>query len=200
MRPLAESAPANYYYAFMAAKACRLLENYREMAVYIDQALNSKPDAREAQLLKGQFLLKTGELRKAKTLLARLKFNYYNLEYSLTYAEVLLKLNDRDAEKYLYEVFSQNQWHPGVNKLLGLFQMQKERQCPELDQPRHPQRPGAAGLAKRIPGQVQFSDPAVFSHFRSQENSMAGEPAHPAGRNPAERRKREAAGAGRGVP
>ena len=125
MRPLAQATPGNYYYAFMTAKACFLLENYQEMATYINQALNVKPESREALLLKGQYLLKTGELRKAKTLLGKLKFNYYNPEYSLTFAEVLYKLNDRDAEKYLYEVFSQNQWSPGVNKLLGLFQIKK---------------------------------------------------------------------------
>lgn len=125
MRPLAEVAPANYYFALMTARACLRLDDCQEMGTYINQALNLKPESREAQLLKGQYLLKIGELRKAKALLGKLKFNYYNLEYSLTFAEVLYKLNDRDAEKYLYEVFSQNQWHPGINKLLGLFHMKK---------------------------------------------------------------------------
>ena len=37
-----------------------------------------------------------------------------------------MQLKDRDAEKYLYEVFSQNPWHAGVNKLLGLFHLNKK--------------------------------------------------------------------------
>jgi len=126
MRPEAEAAPGNYYFAFMTARACLLLDDCREADAYINRALNLKPEAQETQLLKGQYLLKTGDLRKAKALLAKLKFNVYNPEYSLTYAEVLQKLNDRGAEKYLYEVFSQNQWHPGVNKLLGLLNVKKK--------------------------------------------------------------------------
>lgn len=126
MRPLAEAAPGNYYFAFMTARACLLLDECREMEAYLDQALNLKPESREAQLLKGQYLLKIGELRKAKVLLGKLKFAYYNPEYSRTFAEVLYKLDDRDAEKYLYEVFSQDQWDPGVNKLLGLLYMKRK--------------------------------------------------------------------------
>jgi len=126
VRPQAEAFPGNYYFAFMSARACQALDSCQEMGDYIDQALQIKPESREAQLLKGKFLLKTGELRKAKPLLGKLKFDYYNPEYALTYAEVLLKLDDRDAEKYLYEVFSQNQWDPRVNKLLGLFHSKKK--------------------------------------------------------------------------
>jgi tetratricopeptide (TPR) repeat protein len=126
MRPLTQAAPGNYYFAFMTARACLLLDDCQEMNTYLNQALNLKPDSLEAQLLKGQYLLKIGELRKAKALLGKLKFNYYNLEYSLTFAKVLVRLDDRDAEKYLYEVFSQNQWHPGINKLMGLFHQKKK--------------------------------------------------------------------------
>jgi tetratricopeptide (TPR) repeat protein len=174
MRPLAEAAPANYYYAFMTARACRLLENYRDMAVYIDQALNSKPDAREAQLLKAQFLLKTGELRKAKTLLAKLKFNYYNLEYSLTYAEVLFKLGDRDAEKYLYEVFSQNQWHPGVNKLLGLFQIKRNGNVQNWINRAILSGQDAQGLQKEFPAKFNFQSRPFFPIFEVKKIQWLG--------------------------
>ena len=126
MRPLAQATPGNYYFAFVAAKACLHLEDCQEMNTYLNQALNLRPESREAQLLKGQYLMKTGDLRKAKALLGKLKFSYYNLEYSLAFAEVLHRLNDGDAEKYLYEVFSQNQWHPGINKLMGLFHQKKK--------------------------------------------------------------------------
>jgi tetratricopeptide (TPR) repeat protein len=126
IRPEADAAPANYYYALQTARACLGLGDWADMSRYVEQALDARPQSREAQLLKGQLLLRTGELRKAKGLLGKLKFEYYNPEYSLTYAEVLMKLNDRDAEKYLYEVFSQNQWQPAVNEMLGLFHLKKK--------------------------------------------------------------------------
>jgi tetratricopeptide (TPR) repeat protein len=126
IRPEAEAAPANYYYALLTAKACLQLAGCQDTSTYINRALDLRPDSKEARLLNGQYLLKTGDLRKAKALLEKLKFNQYNPEYSMTFAEVLYKLNDRDAEKYLYEVFSQNQWEPGVNKLMGLFYLKKK--------------------------------------------------------------------------
>lgn len=126
IRPESDRAPGNYYYALLAAKACLKLDGCPDSARYIERAMNDKPESREAQLLKARFLLKTGDLRKAKALLGKLKFDRYNPEYGLTFAEVLLQLKDRDAEKYLYEVFSQGQWQPTVNKLLGLFHLRKK--------------------------------------------------------------------------
>nr|MCU0237462.1 tetratricopeptide repeat protein [Acidobacteriota bacterium] len=126
IRPEADAAPGNYFYALQAARACLKLGDLDASARYSEQALTAKPASREAQLLKGQHLLRSGDLRKAKALLAKLKFDYYNPEYSLTYAEVLLQLKDREAEKFLYEVFSQNPWHAGVNKLLGLHHARKK--------------------------------------------------------------------------
>ncbi len=126
IRPETEAAPGNYYFALQAAKACLRLDACQDTPRFIGQALNARPDSKEAQLLKSQYLLKTGEFSKAKALLEKLKFNYFNPEFSLTFAEVLLKLKDRDAEKYLYEVFSQNPWLPGVNKLLGLYHLRKK--------------------------------------------------------------------------
>ena len=126
IRPEADAWPANYYYALSAAQASLMLEDGENAIRYIEQALNAKPASREAQLLKGRYLLLRGDLRPAKSLLAKLKFDYYNPEYSLTFAEVLLQLKDNDAEKYLYEVFSQTPWNAGVNKLLGLFHLRKK--------------------------------------------------------------------------
>jgi tetratricopeptide (TPR) repeat protein len=126
IRPESDRAPANYYYALLTAKACLKLDGCPDTSQYVERAISAKPESKEAQLLKARYLLKTDDLRKAKTLLGRLKFDRYNPEYAMTYAEVLLKLKDRDAEKYLYEVFSQNQWQPGVNKLLGLFHLRKK--------------------------------------------------------------------------
>jgi hypothetical protein len=126
IQPEADMAPANYYFALLTAQAFYQLGDWAELSAYIDQALKVKPDSQEGQLLLAQYFIKTGDLKKAKKILEKLKFNYYNLEYGLTFAEVLTKLKDRDAEKYLYEVFSQNQWEPRINLLLGLYYSKKK--------------------------------------------------------------------------
>lgn len=121
--PLAEAAGKNFHFSSLAARAALALRDLPAAARFLDQAQAARPDSREAQLLRGQLLLAAGDPRKAKALLARLKFPAYNLEYSLTLAQALVQLKDRDAEKYLYEVFSQERWNPAVNKLLGLFHL-----------------------------------------------------------------------------
>ena len=157
MRPEADAAPGNYYFAYMTARACLLLDDCQETEAYIDRALKLMPESLPAQLLKGQYLLKTGDLRKARALLSKLNFKVYNPEYSLTYAEVLLRLNDRGAEKYLYEVFSQNQWDAGINKLLGRFHAKKKN----ADVQNWIKRAILSGqdpqqLQKEFPGEYQF--------------------------------------------
>ncbi len=127
IRPLAESMPKNYHYAFLAARAGLALGDLETAARFCEQSQNARPDSKEVQLLRGQLLLAAGDLRQAKSLLGKLKFDYYNPAYSLTLAEVLVKLKDRDAEKYLYEVFSQDPWHPVINKLLGLFHLKDKK-------------------------------------------------------------------------
>ncbi len=126
IRPEADAAPANYFYSLQVGRACLDLGDLDGASHYIGQALSAKPASREAQLLKGQHLLRSGDPRQAKALLAKLKFDYYNPEYSLTFAEALVQLKDRDAEKYLYEVFTQNPWQARVNKLLGRFHLNKK--------------------------------------------------------------------------
>jgi tetratricopeptide (TPR) repeat protein len=125
IKPESDNAPANHYFALLSARAFYQLENWTELSAYIERALKTKPDSKEGQLLLAQYSMKTGDLKKAKKTLEQLKFNYYNLEYALTYAEVLLKLKDNNSEKYLYEVFSQNQWEPRINQLLGLYHAKK---------------------------------------------------------------------------
>ena len=122
----ADNAPANYYFALLTARAFFQLDNWAELSAYIERALKIKPASREGQLLLAQYFMKTVDLKKARKILEKLKFDYYNLEYSLTFAEVLLKLKDSAAEKYLYEVFSQNQWDPHINLLLGLYHSKKK--------------------------------------------------------------------------
>ena len=118
--------------------------------------------------------MKTAELKKAKKILEKLKFNYYNLEYGLTFAEVLSKLKDSDAEKYLYEVFSQNQWEPRINLLLGLFHFKKKN--PNVQNWINRAILGGINpeeLKKEFPATYSFPILSVFSAFRCEENSMA---------------------------
>ena len=121
-----DEAPANYYFALLTARAFYQLENWSELSSYIARVLKVKPDSMEGQLLLAQHAMKTDDLKKAKKILEKLKFNYYNLEYGLTFAEVLTRLKDDNAEKYLYEVFSQNQWEPRINQMLGLYHAKKK--------------------------------------------------------------------------
>jgi tetratricopeptide (TPR) repeat protein len=126
IQPEADAAPANYYFTLLTARTFYQLGNWAELSTYIEHALKIKPDSKEAQLFLAKYCLKTNDLKKAKKILEKLKFNYYNLEFGLTFAEVLLKLKDNDAEKYLYEVFSQNQWEPQINLLLGMHHYKKK--------------------------------------------------------------------------
>ncbi len=125
IRPEADQSPDNYYFNLLAARALYRLDQLPAMAPYLEQALVSKPDSQEILLLKGRSLLAVGEFRKARSLLENLKFSRYNPEYSLLMGEVLLRLRDHKADKYLYEVFTQNRWDPAVNRLLGLYHLQR---------------------------------------------------------------------------
>ncbi|MCX6555308.1 MAG: hypothetical protein NTZ12_09915 [Candidatus Aminicenantes bacterium] len=126
IQPESEQSPANYYFALLTARAYYQLNDWAQLYPYLERALKVKPESKEGQLLLAQYFMKTGELKKSKKILEKLKFDYYNLKYGLTFAEVLTQLKDSNAEKYLYEVFSQNQWEPRINVLLGLHHLKKK--------------------------------------------------------------------------
>lgn len=125
IRGEADSSPNNYYYNILTARACFQLNKLDQIQKYLDQALALKPDSKDVLLLKGQYYLKIDELKKAKSVLERLSFNEYRSDYSITFAETLVRLKDRNAEKYLYESFIQNKWNPLLNKLFALHFLRK---------------------------------------------------------------------------
>jgi tetratricopeptide (TPR) repeat protein len=125
IKPEADQVPENFYFNMLTARALFKLNQTNLTPLYLDQALAANPESREAGLLKARSLLARGEFRKAKSTLADVKSKTYDPEYSLTFAEALLRMKDRDAEKYLYEVFSQNRWLPSVNRLLGIYHLQR---------------------------------------------------------------------------
>lgn len=169
MRPLAEAAAGNFQFSFLAARAALAARDLEPASRFADQALAARRDSQEAQLLRAQVLLAAGDPRKARSLLAKLKFPGYNLEYSLTFAEVLVRLKDRDAEKYLYEVFAQDRWHPVVNRLLGLFHL-KDRQANVQNWIQRALLSGvpAAELKREFPSQFRFIEPASFPLFAAR--------------------------------
>jgi tetratricopeptide (TPR) repeat protein len=175
IRPEADRAPANYYFALLTAKACMKLSDCPDSAMYLERAQNSRPESLEAKLLTAQYLLQNGDLRRAKALLGKLKFDRYNPEYALTFAEVLMKLKDRDAEKYLYEVFSQDPWQPLVNKLLGLFHLRKKDSTVQnwIDRAVLSGLP-AQELHKEFPGQYNFPAFPFFPIFEVKKMQWLG--------------------------
>ena len=175
IRPLAEAHPKNFHYAFLAAQTSLALGDLEAASRFISQSQNARPESKEAQLLRGQLLLASGDPRQAKSLLGKLKFNYYNPEYSLTLAEVLVKLQDRDAEKYLYEVFSQNPWQPVINKLLGLFYM-KDKKANIQNWIRRALLSGlpARELQKEFPAKYRYAERPFFAIFAARKIQWLG--------------------------
>ena len=121
----ADSHPGNYYFDFLTARACFQLNKMNEIQKYLDQALALKPDSKDVLLLRGRYYLKIDELKKAKAILEKLSFDHYRSDYNIPYAETLVRLKDRNAEKYLYESFTQNKWDPLLNKLFALHFQKK---------------------------------------------------------------------------
>ncbi len=116
----ADSHPGNYYFNLLTARACFQLNKMNEIQKYLDQALAMKPDSKDVLLLKGRYLLKINELKKAKAIFEKLSFDNYRSDYNIPFAETLVRLKDRNAEKYLYESFTQNKWDPLLNELFAL--------------------------------------------------------------------------------
>lgn len=166
IKPEADRYPENFYFSMLTARAMFQLGQLDLASGYLDQALMAKPESRDAGLLKARCLLAAGDYRKAKSVLAGIKFQTYNPEYSLTFAEVLLRLKIRDAENYLYEVFSQYRWLPAVNRLLGIYHLQRDKQTVQnwID------RALLSGcrredLQKDFPASFRFDDRPFFPAF-----------------------------------
>ena len=119
----AEKAPNNFYFNFLTAKAYLKLNRLNELGQYIDAALDTRPDNNEAKLLQAKYHLNQNNHHKARLILKGIKFEDYNQDYIKTYAHVLVKLKDKKARNYLYEVFSREKWDKDINLLLGLYHL-----------------------------------------------------------------------------
>ncbi len=123
----ADKSPDNFYLNFLIALAYFKQNNLEDMGQYIQSAVEINPKNNEAKLLLAKYLLNKKEFKEAKSILKKLKFENYNLDYIKTYAYVLLELKDKKALKYLYEFFSQRKWDKDINKLFGLYFLKKNK-------------------------------------------------------------------------
>jgi tetratricopeptide (TPR) repeat protein len=123
----ADKSPDNFYLNFLTALAYFKQNNLEDMRQYIQSAVEISPKNNEAKLLLAKYFLNKKEFKKAKSILKKLKFENYNLDYIKTYAHVLLELKDKKALKYLYEFFSQRKWDEDINKLFGLYFLKKNK-------------------------------------------------------------------------
>jgi hypothetical protein len=119
VKPEADQQPDNFYFNYYTALAYFQLGQIDSMARYVQTAQEVGPTKNEAQLLMGKYLLAKNQLKQAKNILRRLKYRDYNEDYSTTYAEVLLKLNDRKAKSLIDEVYFKNRWNKDINRLMG---------------------------------------------------------------------------------
>jgi tetratricopeptide (TPR) repeat protein len=126
MKPIADRQPDGFYFNYYTAKAYYHLNQLEEMGKYIEAAIEVNPRNNDAQLLLGQYLLSQGDLKRAKTVLKKVRFSKYNEDYFKTLGHVLLKLKDRQTKGYLDEVYSRKKWDKDINRLLGLYYVWKK--------------------------------------------------------------------------
>ncbi|MCP4148824.1 MAG: hypothetical protein GY757_13845, partial [bacterium] len=119
----ADRFPDNFYLNLLTAKAYYQMNQLNEIGQYIQAALDVRPGDNEAKLLMAKYFLSKNNPQKAKSTLKNLKFKDYNEDYYKTYGHALLKLKDKKADDYLYEVLKVNQWDKHVNQHLGLFHL-----------------------------------------------------------------------------
>jgi len=125
----ADRFPDNFYFNFLTAQAYLELDNFDNIENYIDSAIVSKPKNQEVQLLRAKYLLKKGNYKGSKSILSNLKFEDFDEEYVKTFAQTLLKLNDKKAKTYLYEFFSKNSWDRDINRMMGEYLLKKDKKA-----------------------------------------------------------------------
>lgn len=123
LQPEADRAPDNFYFNYLTARAFLQLNRLEELGQYIQTALEVNPTNNDARLLTAKYYLNQDDARRAGAILKGMKPDDYNEDYMKTYGHALVKLKDKKARKYLYEVFSRNGWDKDINRLLGLFHL-----------------------------------------------------------------------------
>lgn len=125
IRPHADANPGLFHLNHILLQAFTALKRFDLVDQYADRALRAVPNSNEILLIKAKALKYLSDWKGAKAILEKLKFENYNLDYSLCTAEVLIKLNDSRAEKWLREAFKQHQWDPLLNRLFAMFAAKK---------------------------------------------------------------------------
>jgi len=119
----ADRAPDNFYFNFLTAKAYLMMNRLDDLGPYIQAALDARPDNNDARLLSAKYYLDQDNAQKARIILKGIKREEYDEDYMKTFADVLVRLKDKTARNYLYEVFSRKPWDREINRLLGLFHL-----------------------------------------------------------------------------
>lgn len=123
----ADNEPDNFYFNYLTARAYLQLNRLEEMGPYIEAAREAKPESKGAKLLTAKYYLFKNNPQRARVILRGLKFEKYNEDFQKTFAHTLVKLKDKKARKYLYEVFSRKPWDRDINLLLGNYNLWMEK-------------------------------------------------------------------------
>lgn len=123
LKPEADQTPDNFYYNLLTAQAYLQMNRLNELGRYIEAAMELNPNSNEAAVLTAKYHLNQNNPQKARLILSGLNYETYNEDYMRTYAKALVRLKDKKAGNYLYEVFSRKKWDTDINLLMGQFHL-----------------------------------------------------------------------------
>ena len=121
MKVEADREPGNFYFNYLTAKAYLRLGQLQNLGNYIQAAQELNPTDKEVNVLLARYLLGKKEYTRARQVIGKVRYEEYNKDYVMTFAEILMALKDRRAKSYLYQAFSNDLWDKDINTLLGLF-------------------------------------------------------------------------------
>ncbi len=174
----ADRMPDSFYFNFLTAKAFLQLNQTGKLGPYIQAAMDVNPTNNEAKLLTARYHLSRNDLPQVKIILKGLKFSEYNEEFSKTQAELLVRLKDKKARKYLYQVLDKKPWDPDINRLLGMYYAQQGATGPKVQNWIY--RSILCGLTTErlkelFPGNYHFPQHLFFPFFEVKEVIWASE-------------------------
>jgi Tfp pilus assembly protein PilF len=124
----ADQHSENFYFNYFTAVAYHQMGKIDQMEQYIEAAVETGPNQKDAKLLMAKFLLGKKRYKDARAILKTLRFPDYNEDYYTTLAHVLLKLNDRKAKNTMDLVFSNNRWNKVINRLMGIYYQDNKKE------------------------------------------------------------------------
>jgi len=117
----------SFHFNYLTAKAHYHLNNWQGVGQFIQNAIKAKPGHIVGRLLWAQFLASQNQAVEARDALKGMQFDGYNLEYEKTLAQVLFKLEDRQAYGKMLEVLLQSPWDREINRIMGLHHLREAK-------------------------------------------------------------------------